>query len=310
MNIPIISGSVPRAQKVCVYGPEGVGKTTFGAQFPKPLFLDLERGSCAYDVERVYPKTAAQVEEVLDWVLAGGSGYETVVFDSYDSLWHLYAEKVVAEKKFKNIEDTPYAVGVKMVTDLLARLLAGRVERLIDAGVNVLVLAHTVVKNFNDIQHGVSYDRYQLRVQPQAAGLLVKQMDTLLFANFDTHVVQDAEGNYRAKGGTKRALWTWKTPAADGKSRYALPEKMDPSKSAVFMILGKGQQRLRHAWDMILAGFRDEQIAGFLLKNGKIAEGQNWWEVDAETVARGVANADRLKGAVEAHVASLVEVEA
>ena len=47
MNIPIISGSVPRAQKVCVYGPEGVGKTTFGAQFPKPLFLDLERGSCA-----------------------------------------------------------------------------------------------------------------------------------------------------------------------------------------------------------------------------------------------------------------------
>ena len=304
MNIPIISGSVPRAQKVCVYGPEGVGKTTFGAQFPKPLFLDLERGSCAYDVERVYPKTAAQVEEVLDWVLAGGSGYETVVFDSYDSLWHLYAEKVVAEKKYKNIEDTPYAVGVKMVTDLLARLLAGRVERLIDAGVNVVVLAHTVVKNFNDVQHGVSYDRYLLRVQPQAAGLLVKQMDTLLFGNFDTQVIQDAAGNYRATGGKKRALWTSKTAAADGKSRYALPEKMDPSQTAVFKILGKGNLRLRHEWDEFLKGFSDEQITGFLRKNGKIVEGQHWWEVDAEFVARGVANADRLRGAVEAHVAS------
>ena len=300
----IISGPVSRAQKVCVYGPEGVGKTSFAAQFPKPLFLDLERGSCAYNVERVYPKTAAQMEEVLDWVLTGNSGYLTVVFDSYDSLWHLYAEKVVAEKKFKNIEDTPYAVGLKMVADLLARLLVGRVERLIDAGVNVVVLAHTVVKNFNDVQHGVSYDRYLLRVQPQAAGLLVKQMDSVLFANFDTQVIQDAEGNYRAMGGTKRALWTFKTPAADGKSRYALPEKMNLSDSTVLKILGDGM-RLRHEWDGILKGFSDEQIAGFLVKNGKLVDGQNWGEVDAEFVARGVANADRLRGAVEAHVASL-----
>jgi hypothetical protein len=303
----IISGPVARPQKVCVYGPEGVGKTTFAAHFPKPLFLDLERGSCAYNVERVYPKSAAQVEEVLDWVLTGASGYQTVVFDSYDSLWHLYAEKVVAEKKFKNIEDTPYAVGVKMVTDLLARLLVGRVERLIDAGVNVVFLAHSVVKNFNDVQHGVSYDRYLLRVQPQAAGLLVKQMDSVLFANFDTQVIQDAEGNYRAMGGTKRALWTFKTPAADGKSRYALPEKMNPSESSVFRILGGGGLRLRHVWDEILHGLSDHQIAGFLLKNGKIAEGQNWWEVDPEVVARGVANADGLRKAVEAHVAAQAE---
>jgi GTPase SAR1 family protein len=306
----IISGPVSRAQKVCVYGPEGVGKTSFAAQFPKPLFLDLERGSCAYNVERVYPKSAAQVEEVLDWVLTGKSGYETVVFDSYDSLWHLYAEKVVTEKKFKYIEDTPYQVGLKMVADLLARLLVGRVERLIDVGVNVVVLAHTVVKNFNDVQHGVSYDRYLLRVQPQAAGLLVKQMDSVLFANFDTQVIQDAEGNYRATGGTKRALWTFKTPAADGKSRYALPEKMSLSDTTVFKVLGGGGLRLRHPWDGILKDLSDEHIAGFLVKNGKLAEGQNWWEVDAEFVARGEANAERLRQAVEAYVASLAEVTA
>jgi hypothetical protein len=193
---------------------------------------------------------------------------------------------------------------------LLARLLAGRVERLIDAGVNVVMLAHTVVKNFNDVQHGVSYDRYQLRVQAQAAGLLVKQMDSVLFANFDTQVIQDAEGNYRATGGTKRALWTFKTPAADGKSRYALPEKMDPSKTTVRKILGDGKTRLRHAWDEFLKEFSDDQITGFLLKSGKIAEGQKWWEVDAEFVARGAANSERLRQAVEAYVASLYEVTA
>ena len=310
MNIPIISGSVPRAQKVCVYGPEGVGKTTFASKFPKPLFVDLERGSCSYDVDRVYPETTQQVDEVLRHVLAGGTGYETVVIDSYDALWSMYAAQVAASKNVKTIDDVGYSKGPGMVCELLTVLLMGVVDRLIRAGVNVVVLAHTEVRNFSDTQHGVNYDRFQLRVHKLAAGLLVRQMDSVLFANFDTQVIQDEHGKYRPTGGKKRALWTWKTPAADGKSRYALPEKMDPSQTAVWKVLGNGKLRLRHEWDEFLKCFSDEQITGFLRKNGKIVEGQHWWEVDAEFVARGVANADGLRKAVEAHVASLGEAAA
>ena len=32
-------------QKVVLYGPEGIGKSTFAAQFPNPLFLDVEEGT-------------------------------------------------------------------------------------------------------------------------------------------------------------------------------------------------------------------------------------------------------------------------
>lgn len=32
----IISGKIIKPQKVVIYGPEGIGKSTFAAQFPKP----------------------------------------------------------------------------------------------------------------------------------------------------------------------------------------------------------------------------------------------------------------------------------
>jgi hypothetical protein len=168
----------------------------------------------------------------------------------------------------------------------------------------VVVLAHTDVKKHDDCVTGVSYDRYQFRVQKLSAFVLMEAMDSVLFANFDTKVVQDGAGKFHGVGGTERVLTTCRTAASDGKSRYALPQKVNPSESSVFRILGGGGLRLRHVWDEILHGLSDHQITGFLLKNGKIAEGQNWWEVDAEFVARGVANGDGLRKAVEAHVAS------
>ena len=36
----IIKGKIPGAKKVVVYGPEGIGKSTFASMFPDPLFMD------------------------------------------------------------------------------------------------------------------------------------------------------------------------------------------------------------------------------------------------------------------------------
>ena len=46
---------VPCAQKVVVYGVEGIGKTTFASKFPDPLFIDVEGGTKHLDVARVDP---------------------------------------------------------------------------------------------------------------------------------------------------------------------------------------------------------------------------------------------------------------
>lgn len=48
----IIRGKIPCAKKVLVYGPEGIGKSTFASRFPEPLFIDTEGSTKELDVAR------------------------------------------------------------------------------------------------------------------------------------------------------------------------------------------------------------------------------------------------------------------
>jgi hypothetical protein len=49
----IENGPFIRAQKIVIYGPEAVGKSTLASKFPNPLFYDVEDGSLRLDVRRI-----------------------------------------------------------------------------------------------------------------------------------------------------------------------------------------------------------------------------------------------------------------
>lgn len=49
----ITRGKRARAQRVIIYGPEGIGKSSFAAQFPEPLFIDTEGSTDNMDVARM-----------------------------------------------------------------------------------------------------------------------------------------------------------------------------------------------------------------------------------------------------------------
>ena len=49
----ITRGKIQTAQKIVLYGPEGIGKTTFASRFPEPLFIDTEGSTRQLDVARL-----------------------------------------------------------------------------------------------------------------------------------------------------------------------------------------------------------------------------------------------------------------
>ena len=57
----ITSGIIKSAQKVVIYGPEGIGKSTFASQFPDPLFIDTEGSTKKLNEERT--QLAGEVAE-------------------------------------------------------------------------------------------------------------------------------------------------------------------------------------------------------------------------------------------------------
>ena len=69
-----------------VYGKAGTGKTTLGATFPKPFFLDLNKGLLSIrgrnvDYVELYDSTWVEIQDTLDEAIKS-QDHESIVIDS------------------------------------------------------------------------------------------------------------------------------------------------------------------------------------------------------------------------------------
>ena len=111
----ITSGKVPHALKVIVYGPEGVGKSTFASNFPDPLFIDTEGSTKGMDVKRMPVPTswAMLLDEVLD--VAQSKQCKTLVIDTADWAEKMCIANVCSMHGWSGIEDPGYGNGYRYV---------------------------------------------------------------------------------------------------------------------------------------------------------------------------------------------------
>ena len=81
----ITSGTIAAPVKTVLYGPEGIGKSTFAAQFPAPVFIDTEGGTKRLNVARLPAPTswAMLLDEVAE-VSRGSVPCGTLVIDTAD----------------------------------------------------------------------------------------------------------------------------------------------------------------------------------------------------------------------------------
>ncbi|MCX7701182.1 MAG: ATP-binding protein [Gemmataceae bacterium] len=98
-------GRTPKPPRILLYGPEGIGKTTFGSQAPKPIFVPTEDGQDEIDCAKFL--LAATLDEVLAAITDLRSqphDYETVVIDSLDWLERLIWDKLCGQYGVSSIE--------------------------------------------------------------------------------------------------------------------------------------------------------------------------------------------------------------
>src|SRR5690625_6994671 len=81
----VISGKLEKAKKVVLYGPEGIGKSTFASQFPSPIFIDTEGSTTELDVDRTpKPSSWQMLLQQIDWVMQQNGRFKTLVIDTID----------------------------------------------------------------------------------------------------------------------------------------------------------------------------------------------------------------------------------
>ncbi|MBP1546320.1 MAG: ATP-binding protein [Oscillospiraceae bacterium] len=233
MNVKISGGIVRKRQKVVIYGPEGVGKSTLAAQFPNPLFIDTEGSTGNLDVNRFEdkPTSWSMLLNYIEYVKQNPQICDTLVIDTMDWAERLCVEDILNTHGKKGIEDFGYGNGYVYVAEAVGRFL-NILQELIDKDIcNVVLNCHSQLKKFEQPDEAGSYDRYELKLGKktgsQTAPLVKEWADMILFCNYETYAVAtDKDGKkFKAQGG-QRVMYTTHHPCWDAKNRAGLPAKL------------------------------------------------------------------------------------
>ena len=155
--------------KPVLYGPEGIGKSTFASHFPNPVFIDTEGGTKRLNVKRLPQPTswAMLLDEVAE-VRKGSVPCGTLVIDTADWAERLCIQAVCAKAKVNGIEDFGYGKGYTYVKEEFGKLLDA-LEEVLQAGHNVVVLAHAAITKFEQPDAVGNYDRWSMKTSKQVA---------------------------------------------------------------------------------------------------------------------------------------------
>ena len=234
----ITRGKIESAQKVVIYGPEGIGKSYFASRFPNPLFIDTEGSTKHMDVARLpAPSSWTMLLEEVKYVKGNPHVCDTLVIDTADWAERLCMEHICANKlppkgkeTINGIEDFSYGKGYVYLMEEFGRLL-NALEELIELGINVVLVAHAQMRKFEQPDELGSYDRWEMKLQRKTAPIVKEWADMVLFFNYKTYVVNiDGQGTdkgiNKARGG-RRVIYTTHHPCWDAKNRHDLLDELD-----------------------------------------------------------------------------------
>lgn len=241
----ITRGKQARAQRVVIYGTEGIGKSTLAAQFPDPLFIDTEGSTSNMDVKRMdKPTSWTMLMNQISFVKANPTVCKTLVIDTIDWAESLAIESVCSMHGKRGIEDFGYGNGYTYVREEMGRLL-DKLQELVDIGINVVLTAHSQLRKFEQPDEDGAYDRYELKLgkktSSQTAPVVKEWCDLLLFCNYKTMVMTSESKKKKATGG-QRVMYTTHHPAWDAKNRHGLPDELPMDYAAIAHIFASSQE--------------------------------------------------------------------
>ena len=236
MTLDAIQRKVERSpDRILLVGTEGVGKTTFAADAPNPIFLCAEDGipPVLGEVARFpEPRGLSDVLEAVRTLAKEEHDFGAFVIDTLDWLEPLIWRELCTRNGWLDSQGTPdiekpgYGKGYVAATEEWRKLLAGLDVLRRRKGMEIILLAHATIKTFSNPAGG-DFSRYECKLHKGAAALVKEWADVNLFAIHE-EFAQEVNGRTTRKGVStgRRVIHTERTAAWDAKNRYALPPEL------------------------------------------------------------------------------------
>lgn len=222
--------AVVKPPRILLYGVAGVGKTTFAASAPAPVFIQTEDGlgtiaATAFPLAKSYE----EVEQALGALYTEDHEFRTLIIDSIDWLEPLIWQHTCRINNWKDLEAPGYGKGYIAALDVWRGYIEGLNALRDEKGMTIIQIAHSDVKRFDSPEHE-PYDRYVIKLHAKASALVQEHSDVVAFANYRISTVKADIGFkksvVRAVGGGDRLLYVSERPAFLAKNRYSMPDSI------------------------------------------------------------------------------------
>ena len=189
--------------RLVVHGGSGVGKSTFAAGAPTPLFLDFEGRTGHLDIARFMPTSWEETLQCLRDLVADPGEFKTIVFDTLDHMEVLIHRYVCTKNDWADIETPGWGKGYTPALLEFHRLITA-CEMLRTKGLNVVMLAHTAVRTQTLAgQDSVGIMNLKLKggEKTNSGDYIVEKADLVGYAHWED-LVRKEKGAFKAKAVT------------------------------------------------------------------------------------------------------------
>lgn len=238
---------INRPPVILIYGDHKIGKSTFAAGMPSPVFLPTEDGIQTLSVEAFsLCKSFADVKKHCKEILEEKHEFKTLVLDSLDWTERLIWKDICEAEGWKQIGDGPYGAGYKLALNAWRDLIELLVEINTKRKIMICLISHAKIQKFEDPERA-SYDRYDLDLHEKSGNLICQYVDIIGFAGMKVVVSEKQEGLKKvakARDTNERVLNLSKKAAFEAGNRYGLPDELplvwEDMAAAMKSVLGTG----------------------------------------------------------------------
>jgi len=222
-------GTRAHPTRLLLYGTPGVGKSSFAADAPSPIFLATRAETDELDVAR-WPEPPENLREFEDAMLSlveEKHEHKTLVVDHLSWLERLVWQKVCHEgpEPASSVDEIPFGRGYKYATKEWLRLLEMFDRFQARTSMGLILLAHARSEKVANPE-GDDYERWGLDLHKDAVSALYKWAPNVLFAHFDIKVRKDpSTKRNKAQGGEARFIYSQQTASHLAKTRFPLPAR-------------------------------------------------------------------------------------
>lgn len=218
-----------------LYGPPGVGKTSFCGHFPNVGFIHDPQEPGIRDLVEYKqippPKAVWEADDftglldLCDEIATGETGIETAVFDSLSGMEQLcfqfhcqeYFDGDWSSKGFLS-----YYAGPENASKVDWVRFLDALDRVRRAGVNVILVAHSEQKMYVNPE-GADYERFQPALDKRVWKITHRWAQAVIFANYFVDVDKTGPRNKAKSDSEARFLYPQWSPAFEAKNRFGLP---------------------------------------------------------------------------------------